>query len=31
MKQTTFYTAQGTKNETKPIADPKITPKINMR
>ena len=30
-KLTTFSTAQGTKNETKLIADPKSTSKINVR
>ena len=31
VKLTTFSTAQGTKNQIKPIADPKSTLKINMR
>ena len=31
VKQTTFSTAYWTKNETKPIHNPKITLKINMR
>ena len=31
MKLTTFSTAQETRNETKPIADPKSTSKTNMR
>ena len=30
VKLTTFSTAQGTKNETKLVADPKSTSKINM-
>ena len=31
VKQITFSTAQGTKKETKPVADPKSTSKINTR
>ena len=31
MKQTTFSTAYGTKNETKPIAYPKNALELNMR
>ena len=31
IKLTTFSTAQGTKNETKPIVDLKSTSKVNMR